>query len=91
MTVQKDKRKGEEMKTAQEMNLNDVKTYYKVFDYYEGEDLIGRTQTLQEAREIAKQHYKDCDGECSLAIRRYVYDETVGKYVRQQTEYKIWR
>lgn len=78
------------MTTAQEMKLNGVKAYFKVTDYYD-DYVIDRTQTLQEAREIAKQYYKDCDGKCSLVISKHVYNEAVGKYIKQQTEYKIWR
>lgn len=79
------------MKTAQEMKLNGVKAYFKVTDYYEGDELIGIVQTLPEARELAKQHNKDCDGECNLVISKHVYDEKVGRYVKQLSEYKLWR
>lgn len=58
---------------------------YKVVDTYEGFDLIGYANTLKEVKQLAKQQYEDCDGECSICY--YPLNEKTQKYDRSKIKF----
>lgn len=41
---------------------------YKLYDFYEGKELISITESKEEATLKAKEHSEDCDGECFLFL-----------------------
>ena len=41
---------------------------YVVIDFYEGEEFVGKADTLKEAREIEKDWREETDGECRTEI-----------------------
>lgn len=56
------------------------KPKYKIYDGYEGTELIGYADNISDAKTIAKERVNDTDGEC------YVF----GKELDEETgEYKI--
>ena len=41
---------------------------YLLYDYYEGQELIGEYDNWFELKEAKKQYIKDTDGECDLEV-----------------------
>ena len=41
---------------------------YELYDFYEGKELISKTESKEEATLKAKEHSEDCDGECFLFL-----------------------
>ena len=57
---------------------------YRVYDIYEGKDVIGYADTLTEVKRIAREQIEDTDGEC-MVVYAELNPET-GKY--RFSEYK---
>ena len=47
------------------------KTIYKLYDYYEGKQLIGEYDDWHELKKAKKEYILDTDGECDLAVEEY--------------------
>ena len=41
---------------------------YKVYDWYEGRELLGTFDSWYEARQFKKERIEDTDGECDIEI-----------------------
>lgn len=39
---------------------------YKVYDLYEGKDVVGYADTLNEVKRLAREWFRDTDGECCI-------------------------
>lgn len=57
---------------------------YRVYDIYEGKDVLGYADTLTEVKRIAREQIEDTDGEC-MVVYAELNPET-GKY--RFSEYK---
>nr|DAK69979.1 MAG TPA: hypothetical protein [Caudoviricetes sp.] len=51
---------------------------YKVYDLYEGKDVIGYGDTLNEVKRLAREQYRDTDGECCMVYAEL--NPKTGKY-----------
>jgi hypothetical protein len=51
---------------------------FKVVDIYEGRDLLGYADTMQEVKKLAKQRVNDTDSECLIEVREL--DTNINKY-----------
>ena len=51
------------------------KTIYKLYDYYEGKELIGEYDNWHDLKEAKKEYIEDTDGECDLGVETYEYDQ----------------
>lgn len=43
---------------------------YYVYDLYDGRELLGKVENMDEVREIIKERTRDTDGECYIKIER---------------------
>jgi hypothetical protein len=56
---------------------------YRLFDYYEGKDLISTHQTLLQVAKACAQYAENCDNECLFELFVKVEeDETGARYKR---------
>ena len=46
-------------------------TIYKLYDYYEGKDLIGEYDNWHDLQKAKKEYIADTDGECDLEVEEY--------------------
>ena len=46
-------------------------TIYRLYDYYEGKDLIGEYDNWHDLQKAKKEYIADTDGECDLAVEEY--------------------
>lgn len=53
---------------------------YKVVDWYEGYEVIGRTDSMNEAIKILRERFKDTDGECTVEL--FKLDKSTNRYER---------
>lgn len=44
-------------------------TKYVVYDLYDGKELLGEVETMDEVRILIKERIRDTDGECYISIR----------------------
>ena len=51
------------------------KTIYKLYDYYEGKDLIGEYDNWHDLQKAKKEYITDTDGECDLGVEEYDYEQ----------------
>ena len=51
------------------------KTIYKLYDYYEGKQLVGEYDDWFELKKARKQYIEDTDGECDLDVEEYDYEQ----------------
>ena len=47
------------------------KTIYKLYDYYEGKQLVGEYDDWFELKKARKEYIADTDGECDLDVEEY--------------------
>ena len=47
------------------------KTIYKLYDYYEGKQLIGVYDNWHDLQKAKREWIADTDGECDLAVEEY--------------------
>lgn len=43
---------------------------YYVYDLYEGKELLGKVESMDEVRELTNERIRDTDGECYISIER---------------------
>ena len=48
---------------------------YKLYDYYEGKDLIGEYDNWHELQKASKEYTAATDGECDLDVETYDYEQ----------------
>lgn len=51
--------------------MNETKTIYKLYDYYEGKQKIGEYDNWHDLQKAKKEYILDTDGECDLAVEEY--------------------
>ena len=51
--------------------MNETKTIYKLYDYYEGKQKIGEYDNWHDLQKAKKEYIEDTDGECDLAVEEY--------------------
>ena len=57
----------------------EIKKEFKLVDLYDGYDVVGYTNSINELRKMIKDYVRDTDGECYLSVRRL---NANGKYIR---------
>lgn len=79
--------------TKQEIKDKNLKIYYRVVEwdemYYKINDIVGRYETLKEARQACYKWWKETCEESWLEIQKYKLNEETGKYQMVKDDYKI--
>ena len=55
--------------------MNESKIIYKLYDYYEGKQLVGEYDDWFELKKAKKEYIADTDGECDLDVETYDYEQ----------------
>jgi hypothetical protein len=48
---------------------------YKLYDYYEGKQLVGEYDNWHDLQKAKKEYIADTDGECDLDVETYDYEQ----------------
>lgn len=57
---------------------------YRVYDLYEGKQIIGYADTLQEIKRLARQQYDDTDGECAIYYAEFNQETLKYKFTERK-------
>lgn len=79
--------------TREQIRANKPKVYYRAVEWDECycgiNDIVGRYETLDEARKACYKWWEEASEESWLEIQKYVLDEKTGKYKMVKDDYKI--
>lgn len=79
--------------TKQEIKNKNLKVYYRVVEwdemYFQINDIVGRYETLKEARQACYKWWDEVSEESWLEIQKYKLNEKSGKYEAVKDDYKI--
>lgn len=79
--------------TKQEIRNKNLKIYYKAVEwdemYYKINDIVGRYETLKEARKACNEWWEEVSEESWLEIQKWKLNEETGKYEMVKDDYKI--
>lgn len=48
---------------------------YKLYDYYEGKQLVGEYDNWHDLKKAKQEYIADTDGECDLDVETYDYEQ----------------
>lgn len=55
--------------------MKEAKTIYKLYDYYEGKELIGEYDNVYDLHKAKLWWIEETDGECDLVVEEYDYGQ----------------
>lgn len=69
--------------------MNETKTIYRLYDYYEGKELIGEYDNVYDLHKAKLWWIDETDGECDLVVEEYdIWEESLDELEKLMIENK---